>query len=359
MSYSSIIVEDHDNFSWNYPYTNGVIISDINDLTSNSDVSASMPAANNISVGTSVFFNNIGAYNITIYNYGTDLIAKLTPGSVVTIYLIDSYSAAGGWRAVQTNGGSLGIMSLDVVASDTAISVQGSPVTAGTSGKITIGTDYVLQSLSSLKNSSSQGILVSTAIDASVITTRSLVAGSGIDITNADGVAGNIRIDLSDTIPELTSLDVGGLSLSDNSITVTNADPININGVEIDNAGNIIIPGTITSSTNLVQVITTWGYFNNIRTTTQNIIKLFASNNIQSIAVTDLGYYKITFTIPMTDINYGVVITPGSSGTPPNILVRHGYPISKQTTDVVIALVDASGQLVSDAPDGITIILTQ
>lgn len=285
MSYSFITVADHDNFSWNYPYTNGDIISDFNDLTSDSNVSASMPAADNIPLGTSVFFNNIGNYNISIYSYGTDLIVTITPGSIVTIYSIDNSSAAGKWRAVQTVGGSLGITALSVTSNTSALVVDGSPVLAGQSGDIQLDLNSVLDKFSSLN---STGLLVSTDDTGAAIETRTLIGGDNIVITNNDGVNGNIRIELTDSPLGLTSLNVGDFSIQDSTITANDilnisttgtGNYLNLNGVQIDSLANIssinnlTLQGDLNNAGKIVSSNLTVGNFNFTNSMLQSVDK--------------------------------------------------------------------------------------
>ena len=370
MSYSAITLNANTHFTWNYPYVSGaVIISDINDLTVElANLEAYMPYGGNVPLGSSVMFNNLGPNSVVLMDFfGGETIATLAPGDVIKVYLTNSTDTSDIWRAVQIKGGSIGIVGLDVSASDSTITVMGSPVEAGTSGNIQVGTNSVLQSVGALN---SQGILVSTTQDASNITTRTLVAGNGVAITNPDGSSGNISVALQDSISNLSALNVGSINLSTNSISTLSSNDLNIttsaatsslnlNGVGIDTNSNITIPGSLTVQGNFVSssIMKAWVLFTNTITTSTNIISQLAVFNVVSVTqdTQDTGYYTITFNTPFSDTNYGVLISLGSAGTPPGIAVRHGFVISKQKSNLVIVVVDASGQIVADAPNGVTI----
>jgi hypothetical protein len=79
------------------------------------------------------------------------------------------------------------VTSVGLIAPVAGITVAGSPITS--SGNFTLA---LANDLASIENLSTFGIAVRTAAD--TWATRSLVAGAGISLTNADGVAGNITI---------------------------------------------------------------------------------------------------------------------------------------------------------------------
>lgn len=372
MSYSNIIVTNKTSFSWNYPYTGGDIISDINDLTTSVvNATATMPPANDIDLGTSVTFNNISpSLPINIVEFGSLIpIVTIAQGSAVTIYLVNNTYASGVWRSVQLVGGSLGVTGVTLTTSSSALSISDPEITSGQSGTIDIEASPALNAISNLQDTGI--VVVVNDNEPYEIDTVKLVSGNGIVITNPEGTNGDINIALNSNIGNLTQVSVGNITLANTSISSNSGlsistngkgNPLNLNGVSIDNNSNVIFPNsvTFTGSLSSPSFAKAWVVFNNIVTTTSSIVTILSSSGITDVEVTtnaNSGYYTIIFATPFEDTNYGVLFGLGSSGTPPNISVRHCYVIAKQTTNMVIAIVDASGQLVTDAPDGVTVAL--
>lgn len=62
--------------------------------------SITLPDATEASAGYDVFFNNVGAFNVTIKNAGGATLLVLSPGQCKYLYLTDTSSEAGVWSAV-------------------------------------------------------------------------------------------------------------------------------------------------------------------------------------------------------------------------------------------------------------------
>lgn len=354
MSYTKIEFKGTVSFSWNYPYTGGAIIADVNDISGIPDpdnlepLQAMMPPADDAPLGTQVLFNNIGLNSINLVGFGSgQTIIVLSPKSTVNVYSTDTSSSEGKWGVIQASGGDLGIIELNVKSLDPAIIIDGGTVNAGNIGNIAIDTKPILKSLGSV---ASVGVLANTTASGSIAPIK-LVGGSGVNISNADGKLGDISIALNNELSGITKLNVGNIELSSSSITTTDNSLLSLNKVTIDKDSNVTIPGKlIFNGVTFPTLIKAFVVFNNVLTTDKSIISISSQKNISQVGVSS-GYYTITFLNSFSDIKYGVLISLGSSGTPPNIGIRHGYVISKQMDCVVIVIVDASGQILFDAPD--------
>jgi len=95
-----------------------------------------------------------------------------------------------GWKTLNTSGGTVSSVG---ISGSTGLSVSGSPITSSGTISLTLGSE--LQALSGL---SVTGIIVRTG--SASYTPRTLTAGTGINIANPDGVAGNPTISLG-TVP--------------------------------------------------------------------------------------------------------------------------------------------------------------
>ena len=67
MSYSLINLTSDVTLSWPYPFTGGVVVSDINDIISDNDLrTVTLPSSKLVPVGTSLLFNNVGASDFAL-----------------------------------------------------------------------------------------------------------------------------------------------------------------------------------------------------------------------------------------------------------------------------------------------------
>jgi hypothetical protein len=127
-----------------------------------------------------------------------------------------------------------------------------------------------------------------------------------------------------------------------------------INDSAFDVDGNLTVANnlTVTGSFNNPFTPKAWCIFTDI----SNIIVIESQSNVSSIVNNSDGIYEIFFTTPMSDINYGVLISLGSTGGS-FPFVSHGFWTTRNTSSVVISIVDASGELVSSVPYGATIMI--
>ena len=120
------------------------------------------------------------------------------------------------WQELLSSSATGTVTSVSLSAPASGLTVTGSPITS--SGTIALA---LANDLAAVEGISTTGIAVRTAAD--TWATRSIVAGTGISVTNGDGVSGNITI--SSTSGTVTSV---GLSLP--SIFTVSGSPITTSG---------------------------------------------------------------------------------------------------------------------------------
>jgi hypothetical protein len=134
----------------------------------------------------------------------------------------------------QINGGSTGIN----VSAGTGLTLSGS------------STDNILYSLTgdalALENLSTTGLAVRTGT--SSWTTRSIVAGSGISVSNGDGVSNNITISATGggTVTSVGITNGGGISVSGSPITSSGSITLTATDASLNNEGLLSVSGTTT-----------------------------------------------------------------------------------------------------------------
>lgn len=65
----------------------------------------------------------------------------------------------------------------------------------------------------------------------------------------------------------------------------------------------------------------------------------------------------ITFTRPMGNLNYRVFIGCANNNSTPPLAPRIGYDIVRQLNSVTIVLTDSSGEMLSDIPEGVSVMI--
>lgn len=345
-------------------------ISSPNFIMRNNGWTITLPDATLATPGQNVQFNNIGLFPFQILaNDGITNIANVSSGDIYYLYLNDNSTLNGSWNPIQLTDGSSSINSVVVKSTGNTIAVTNGTLTPP-GGTINLDLTTSLTNLNNL--STTGGFLVETGSSPLTWATRNLVGGGNIIITNGTGVAGNAIIDINSSgITGIASAGIGNLVLSTNNITSSLANgTINILSTGtgkaiINNTVNIDTSGNITGANNLTLngSLTVTGGFTNPRTPKafftftdtlvfpSNVIAIQDASNIASITGS-AGTYIITFTTPMSSTNYGVVFGLGSTGGTPS--VSHVFWTLKTTTAVTIAIVNASGVLVTAVPNGIT-----
>lgn len=112
--------------------------------------------------------------------------ALLVAGSNITL----TYNDGANTLTVAASGSSGTVTSVDITAPAAGITASGGPIT--TSGAITLA---LANDLAAVEGLSTNGLAARTASD--TWTARSVAAGTGISVTNGDGVAGNPTVALA------------------------------------------------------------------------------------------------------------------------------------------------------------------
>jgi hypothetical protein len=227
-------------------------------------------------------------------------------------------------------------------------------------GKIEFKLPASISNISDLNNGV-VGISVVKSINPLTWITRTISPGSdNIIITNEDGVDDNPTIDLADDVT-VNILQAGDFIINGNTLDAVSKGTdlifstfeegvLNLNGVTIDILGNI--SGNIASP----PVPKAWCTFNDTVFGSSNTIVIEDSSNVVSVTGSG-GYYEISFTHDMANINYGVSISLGSIGTTLPPPMYHGFYTTRNTDSVIIAVVDAAGELVTSLPAGVTVMV--
>lgn len=360
MSYSKIILNGNIKLSWPYPRTEGDIASDINDVISENDAyTITLPPSNTTETGTNLLFNNIGSYDFTIlYNDGTPLTNVIIPGEIINLYLADNTTGNGIWRVIPFGGGSSGIVSFSTESRNNSLQITNSSITPPT-GNIIFKIADSLNNLNNLATQVQNGFLVITGNTPLSYVSRKIGGGTNIDVQSGDGASGDVIINLADALSGLSSINVGNLLISVNTITtaVGNQDiniatvdngVINLNSTQIDRSGNMTIAGKIINPATAKAYA--FFYDNNAPT---NNIQIESSFNIASVSGAQ-GSYVITFATPFANSNYTVLLSL-SRGTeviaPFQVFFR-----SKTATQVIVYTVDTLGNLLPPL-DGVSVVV--
>lgn len=282
VSYLSIALTGSISLSWptQFQDTNDVVARIMDVTPSNNGFTITLPDATQTSVGTDFLINNIsGTHGFQVLDNAGGVQATFAAQALFYFYLIDNSTVAGGWRVIPFGlGVGTVVTQVAATAATAGLTITGSPITS--SG--TLGFSLSNQ-LVALNNIASTGLIVQTA--ANTVTNRMLVAGSNIAITNPDGVSGNITVALSTTPAGLTSLGVGNLSLSGNTIITGSGNlPISLTP---NGTGNVLMPAGSTAEPGIAFTgDTTTGFYDvsagvlGISASGAEIIKLSSNNGI-------------------------------------------------------------------------------
>jgi hypothetical protein len=212
------------NFSLNWPtdfLDNPNTIGSFTSISVNANgYNVTLPTALAASVGQSIVFINTspGNNNFVIKDNAGNTLITLNQGNAVCLLLTDNTTAAGTWLIFPFAQGTPAVTSVAATTPSAGLTIGGSPITSA--GTLTF---TLASGLSALANLGTTGIMVQSTTGPSTLVSRSLVGGTNIDVTNADGVLGNPVINLSDTLTALSSIQVGNLQFSSNLIQSTTA----------------------------------------------------------------------------------------------------------------------------------------
>ena len=285
--------------------TNNVVASTMDVNPTVGGLSITMPDATQTSVGQFVTFNNYGSQSVNILDNMGGLITAIAAGNIFYIYLIDNTTVAGTWRTIPFGIGigtvvtSVGAVS----ANPTALTITSSttnPITH--TGTFTFTPAADLDALSALAGAT--GYAVRTGVG--TWATRTFVAGTGITLTNAAGIAGNTQIAVNTNLV-LSNLTVGNLNLTGNTISSTagviNIQPLAGQNLTLGNGGaqvTIDPSADITGVNDITGISATFGNINiagNAIFSTAGIIRVtpFAGQSLT------LGSNATPFTIDTTN----------------------------------------------------------
>lgn len=350
-----------------YTPTGSLTITDIMDVSADQDGwKIVLPDATLSDTGRNFILNNISIHSFkVVLQDGISELADITGGEVKFINLTDNTTKNGVWSVLPFGAGQNAITQVMLESSDSSITITGGSIIPP-GGTI----DFALpESLSNLNNVSTQGFPVIKTTDPLTFGTVELVAGENINITNPGGITGEPVINLTSVVSDLSSLEVGDITLSGSIITsnivngnidmVTNGTgKLNFNGVTIDANNNIANVNNLTVNGTFVNpyLPVAWCVFTDSITGDDNTIVMEKGENVTSITGSG-GSYVINFTTPMASINYAVFITVASDGgaLPPPIY--HGMWTVRDANSLTIAILDASGEYVASIPYGVSVMV--
>lgn len=354
---------------WPTSFGTGIAAAGYNEITTSQDgYIITLPDATLASPGVDVIFSNLSSYNFVVHKSDGTTLYTVNSGVIVDLKLYDNSTAAGGWRIIPFLGGYSGITSFTAQSTDNTITITNGNNVQPPGATINF---QLPTSIKNLNNVATTGFPVITATAPLTWTTRSLEAGNNITIDNSNGITDNPQIGLNDSLSGLTSVQVGNFVLSSNILTSnqtngtldfasTGTGYLILNDVTIDASGNMVVNGNLEVDGTFKNPFTpkAWCTFTDILNNTVHDITVAAGANValspSGVEFVSTGNYKINFTTALANINYGVMITLGTTGgsTP---LVSHGFYAVKETSYVTITIVNASGQLVSSVPNGVTV----
>jgi hypothetical protein len=358
--YQKIILVEDLVLTWPSSFNGGPVLLDINDIeVIGTPRTLTLPAANLVSAGQNFIINNVDGPDFDLlYNDGSTLLSTIASGEALQFYLTDASTANGVWRKITPLGGFNGIVSLTAESADSSITITGSPVTPP-NGILDFKLPTSITNLNKLTNVDDTDFLIVTSVNPLTFKTVELLGGENITVTGGNGLGSDPVIDLNTTITSLNSLTVGDMTFSGGVIT-NNVDNGNIQ-ISTNGTGSVQINGVSFSSTGAISGLTNFlgaaafCMFTDTLVGMSNQIVIQQQSNVASVTGSG-GTYVITFTTPMTSLNYGVFITLGSTG---GILpfISDSYFIVRELTYVTIIVTDASGELVLSTPHGVSVMV--
>lgn len=363
VSYQLISLTSNIVVVWPFSFESGPIIARINDVSpSAGGFSITLPDATLASVGQDIIFNNVSAYSFTILAHdGVTTLATITAGQILYFYLYDSSTSNGLWRIIPFGGGTNAITALTAQSTDSSITITGGTVTPP-GGTVNFQLPTSLYNLNSVK---ATAFPVITGTSPLTWTTRTLTEGANIDITNPNGINGNPVIALDTSLTSLTAIAVGNLSLNGSLLSAINPNSgftissngtgiLVINGVTIDSNSNVGLHNLVVNgSFQNAFVPKAWCVF----TDSGSSVVIQDKGNVASVTGAGTGTYTITFSAALNDNYYGVLVSTGTVITAGLPVVTRGFSVysAQTTTTCQIAVVNASGQFISQAPSGVTV----
>jgi fibronectin-binding autotransporter adhesin len=371
-SYQKITLTSDITLSWPFSFQGGSVIYDINNVDASAGpFKITLPDATLASPGQNILFNNISLHTFQIMNNdGVTSVTTVTAGEVFYLYLSDTSTANGIWTPIPFGGGVSTINSVIAKSTNNTVVITGGTLTPP-GGTIDFSLPPSVSNLISDVTTTTPGFLVAKTTDPLTYTTRALLGGGNIIVSNDDGVATDPIFGLSSALEGLASIAVGDLQLSGELITtnvvnggvqLSSADTgkVSINGAQIDTSANITgvnnltLNGSLTVTGSFSTPTAPKVIFNFTDTPgpAANTITELSQYNVDSVTGSN-GIYVIKFATPFAPevTNYAVTFGSGSnSGTP---AANHVYVTLTTPEAVTIAVIDGSGVLVPYSPYGI------
>jgi len=300
-----------------------------------------LPDSTLASSGFRSIFINQSNDDLDIKYFDNTAFFTLPAASTYALFLIDVSTSNGTWLPYVWAEGSSSITSITQVAPAAGITITPETISGG-DGTFTFALSDTLASLESIGAVASFGIPCLTA--ESTLTVRTIVPGSAnITVTNGDGVAGNIALDVN-LNPTFTTATMGNVTINGNQIisdvtgenipTFTDSQslsagacaftsdtgdvfrlrgPYGLSG-DLDyelpsiapNQDNSVLAADGDGVMNPQNYLTTgisgaWAKFDGVAGT------LTSSVNIQSFVRNGPGSFTVTFTNPFANVNYMAV----------------------------------------------------
>jgi hypothetical protein len=357
------------NVQLDYPYSsnvNNVTVTDMIDVSATIvNLSVFLPNSTLTNPGFSITFNNVGlnAFNVVLNDTITTLLT-INAGQVITIYLYGNTNPNGLWRIIPFGGGVNGISNLNITSDDDSIVVLNGQITPP-SGAVDISLPAIVSTIQALGNYI-PGLVVINQANELPWGVVSLNNGTNIVIANPNGEMGDPVIDLNENI-NIAQAIIGNIiiandlisNIDENSVlSITSngsASVINLNSVIIDISGSLTVNNlSVEGSFSSPNVAKAWCRFTN----TSGLINLTSGFNVSNVTYDNTNnQYTIIFTNQMGNENYVVFITCSNNNSTPPLQTRIGYDVVRQQGSVVIVLTDASGEILQDIPEGVSVII--
>lgn len=323
-----------------------------------------MPDATLGSDGQFFIFSNTSAYSYGIYAAnGTSLITSVLAGEVYYIFLEISATTSGTWGIYPFGAGTSALSFLEIESTNGSITVTNG-IQTPPGGTINLSLPASLVNLNAL---GSIGIPVITAFAPLTWRVATLVAGTNISITNANGVSGNPIINLATALTNLVSAEIGDMTLTAGLIAsnITNGGvalvsdgtgKVAMNGVQVDTSNNITGVHDLTITGTFNKAITGAISFTDVITGMTNVVTLTQRISCLSSFTGSNGTYSGVFTTPQANANYCLIPSLASTGGG-SPLITHIFWTVKTTTGFTIIVTDASGVLVTSVPNGASLLI--
>lgn len=365
-TFNSIALSANLPLVWMASLESGTIAYDLNNVTPTAGgFKISLPNATGAQPGQTLTFNNISAYSFQLVAFdGTTVIKTVDAGELTTIFLGDTSTTNGTWYIYPASVGTAAITTVTAQSSNGSVTITGSPLSSpGGTLNFTLPT-----SLTNLNALATTGVVVAKTTAPLTWGVAELIGGENIVITNGTGISDDPIINVNETLTNLSSVQVGTLTIATSLIAtnVTNGSvdlssagtgKVNMNGVGIDTSGNITGVNNLTITGTFNNALTPKAFitFTDVISGSSNVITLQDKSGFSTVTGSH-GSYTATFSATRPNTNYAVVFGIGTAGGSPATM-RVAYWLVKGLTTLTFTVVDASGELVTSIPEGMSIMI--